>query len=291
MPPDHRIMSSPTTPWLAAWRSLMTRIAALTEHAQRFIAAASVLGLEIIGLSNKLLIPQLQQTHSELQAFLHAHGSKVPAEARARLERLLKVGFEFSQSPSGPKGMVALATALGVIRTEVDPFMQDTESPRIHIAERAFLHLQRLIVADAVVRTTWQQAFATGELACERLGGAHLLHHGIFAIKSDAAGERTDLVLGTRFALTPQIQRAAEAMALTEWKLVRDASGLEDAVADARRQARRYAAGSLAGFEISSVRFLVTVSDDVLIEVPDEVVGGVTYRHVNIAVAPRTPSR
>jgi hypothetical protein len=47
----------------------------------------------------------------------------------------------------------------------------------------------------------------------------------------------------------------------------------------------------LAGFEISSVGFLVTVSEDVLDERPDEQIGTTVYRHVNIAVAPSTPSR
>lgn len=176
--------------------------------------------------------------------------------------------------------------------TACEDILSDSELPKIHIAERAFLHLQRLIVADPEVRAKWQAAFKkrSGEVACEQLGGAHLLHHGIYAFKSSASGERTDLVLGTRLAITSKIQRSSDAMALTEWKRVRGRVTLDAAVIAARKQALRYTAGSLAGFEISTVRFLVTVSKDVLDERPDEVRGGVTYRHVNIAVAPRTPS-
>ena len=284
------LLSSPSTPWLDAWHSLATRIGQLAEHSHRFVESTSVMGSDHHGLSNKMFIPQLQQIHNELRAFLHAHGAKIPSEARTRLQYLLENGFEFYRDPSGPPGMIALATSLSIIRTEVDPFMHDTDLPMVHVAERAFLHLQRLIVADVDARARWQRAFAVGELACEKLGGVQLLHHGIYAVKSNAAGERTDLVLGTRFALTPKIQRSADAMALTEWKLVRDPAKLDDAITQARGQATRYGAGSLAGFEISSVRFLVTVSLDVLDEKPDETIGAVTYRHINVAVDPSTPS-
>jgi hypothetical protein len=80
-------------------------------------------------------------------------------------------------------------------------------------------------------------------------------------------------------------------MSLTEWKKIRDRSKVEGVVDAARGQAIRYAGGSLAGFEISSVRFLVTVSEDVFPERDDELINGVTYRHVNIAVAPSSPSQ
>ncbi len=81
------------------------------------------------------------------------------------------------------------------------------------------------------------------------------------------------------------------AMALTEWKLVRDSADLETVVGQARAQAVRYTAGSLAGFEIPSMRFLGIVSEDVLDERPDELLGPVKYRHVNIAVNPSMLSR
>src|SRR5215831_18709108 len=153
------LLSSPTTPWLDAWRSLVTRIGQLAEHAHRFVESTSVMGRNDHGLSNKMLIPQLQQAHNELKAFLHAHGAKVPHEAATRLRYLLDTGFEFYRDPSGPPGMIALATSLSIIRTEIDPFMEDTELPRVHIVERAFLHLQRLIVVVPDVRAKWQHAF------------------------------------------------------------------------------------------------------------------------------------
>jgi len=280
------------TTWYDEWESIAARISALDRVANAFVASVQTHQKgDYHGVADSMIIPALQAVHGELTAFAQRHSSTLPRRADERLRYLLEVGFKFHMSPQGLTGTVALAASLALIRIELHPLMQDNDLRHIHIAERAFLHLQRLIVADPEVQTKWRTAFMNGEVACERLGGAHLLHHGIYAIKSNSTGERTDLVLGTRLAVTSNTRRGADAMALTEWKIVRDPSRLDSKINDARGQAARYAAGSLGGFEISSVRFLVTVSEDVLAERPDEVSGDVTYRHVNIAVAPSTPSR
>ena len=121
---------------------------------------------------------------------------------------------------------------------------------------------------------------------CEQLGMVHLLVRGIWAFKSVAPGERTDLVLGTRLEITPQIESAAEALVLTEWKVVRKASEL-GTLADAKL----YGVGSLAGFELSSRRYLVIVSEDRLDMPSDRAEGGVDYHYKNIAVKPSSPSK
>ena len=119
----------------------------------------------------------------------------------------------------------------------------------------------------------------------------HLLLHGIWAFKSVAPGERTDLVLGTRLEITPQIESAAEALVLTEWKVVRKASGLRTQADQAFLQARLYGTGSLAGFELSSRRYLVIVSENRLDMPSDRSESGVDYQYKNIAVTPSSPSK
>lgn len=54
---------------------------------------------------------------------------------------------------------------------------------------------------------------------------------------------------------------------------------------------KAYALGVLAGTELTRVRYavLVSLAD---IAVPDDAIeGDVTYSHINIAVAPKTPSQ
>jgi len=119
----------------------------------------------------------------------------------------------------------------------------------------------------------------------------HLLVRGIWAFKSVAPGERTDLILGTRLEITPQIESAAEALVLTEWKVVRKASELGSQADRAFVQAKLYGVGSLAGFELSSRRYLVIVSEDRLDMPSDRAEGGVDYHYKNIAVKPSSPSK
>ena len=123
-------------------------------------------------------------------------------------------------------------------------------------SELAFVHLQRVIVADEDFRKKWQAAFAKHETHCERLGGVHLLWHGIWAFKADAAGGKTDLVYQEP-ANTGGIQ-VSLGMVLTEWK--RDKGDATAAYKQAKEQAAIYSGGILAGVELASHRNLVVVS-------------------------------
>ena len=153
-----------------------------------------------------------------------------------------------------------------------------------------FFHLQRSIVADDSFSARWRNAFSAGETACEKLGAVHLLSFGIYAFKAHSVGERTDLVLGDSVNLS-EAERAADALVLTEWKKISGANDLEGKADDAFNQARIYAAGSLAGFELSSRRYLIMVSEKRLAMPPDQSDGAVTYEYRNVAVAPDSPSR
>jgi hypothetical protein len=90
---------------------------------------------------------------------------------------------------------------------------------------------------------------------CEKLGAAHLLLHGIWAFKVSATGERTDLVLGEKLEITPQVEAASEALVLTEWKCVRKPGELDHKINEAFSQAKIYSVGVLADFELASRRY------------------------------------
>jgi len=65
----------------------------------------------------------------------------------------------------------------------------------------------------------------------------------------------------------------------------------ENKFAAARKHARRYKAGILAGTDLSCYRFAVVVTKD-YVPVPDDIkVNGTTFRHVNVAVEPSSPSK
>jgi hypothetical protein len=136
-----------------------------------------------------------------------------------------------------------------------------------------------------------QDAFSDRETACESLGACHLLAHGIWAFKTSAEGERTDLVLGQSLAITDDVRSASQGLVLTEWKLVRRDREVESKAQDAYDQTRRYREGILAGFEVASPRYLIIVSADYLTMPSAREEAGVKYEYRNIAVAPSTPSQ
>jgi hypothetical protein len=152
--------------------------------------------------------------------------------------------------------------------------------------------LQRSIVADEEQRGKWIQAFNEGkELDCEKLGGAHLLLHGIWAFKVNTEGERTDLVFNEPIVESSSIERTAEALVLTEWKRVLSPNKTEAMAAAARRQAARYTVGALGGVELRDYVFIVLVSKRYLTLPEDRLENGVRYQHINVAVDPKSPSK
>ncbi|MGA8595524.1 MAG: hypothetical protein WB676_12345, partial [Bryobacteraceae bacterium] len=219
----------------------------------------------------------------------------LPDLLRESLDRFL-ADYEFrfgSTATIQQSGFPAIAGALPTLssfRAEFEYLLTDTEMVARSLTIRAFTHLQRSIVADGVTQKRWKDAFDDGELACEGLGACHFLSHGIWAFKTSATGERTDLVLGTPLRIDDDVRRAADALVLTEWKLVRSAGEVTRKADEAYQQAKRYSEGILAGFELASRRYLVLVSSDHVAVPSPRQDGDTIYEHRNVAVFPSTPS-
>jgi hypothetical protein len=185
----------------------------------------------------------------------------------------------------------ALAMLVNV-EIEVTFILSDAQIAIRSRLERAFLHLQRLIVVDAAIRDQWKAALRINEVACEKRGAVHLLWHGIGAFKVDGDGERTDLVSQQIVDGVPEEQRFCEGLVLTEWKVASSNADAQRKFTDALHQAKRYSKGVLAGNELTAFRYLIVVSSD-HVTVPNDIEDekGAVYRHINIAVDPKTPSQ
>ena len=77
---------------------------------------------------------------------------------------------------------------------------------------------------------------------------------------------------------------------LTEWKVVTQ-NNVGIKCEQAPSQAAKYAQGVLGGTELTSYRYIVGVSGDYVHFPQDVNERGVIYRHKNIAVSPKVPSR
>jgi hypothetical protein len=232
-----------------------------------------------------------------LEQFRHDFADSLPSAAIARIDhflgtRLVRAAKDASTEQIGAaRGALV---ALAAFEAEITFLLAGRQEQIRARSERALLHLQRTLAVDPDVSVKWRKAFEKNEVACERLGSVHLLSHGIYAFKVDAAGARTDLV----FNEPPSdvlLTQAVEGMVLTEWKIAEDAKGAISAVREARVQADLYSQGALAGLELRSHRYIIVVT---LKELPSNTLGpddrtanGVINRHVNIVIEPDVPSK
>lgn len=173
------------------------------------------------------------------------------------------------------------------LAAEVTYLLNDTSDSIRTSTEMAFMHIQRLIVVDEKYRQEWMEAFKKGEIQCEKLGGVHLLWHGILAFKVDASGGRSDLVFPS--ALRERDIAATQGLVLTEWKKA-SGDGKQEFIV-AQNQTNNYASGIVGAVELKTHRYLVVVTEKNIQPPDDLVTDGITFRHINIAVNPDNPSR
>jgi hypothetical protein len=280
--------------WLTEWKAIAAQIQGLLEAASFYSGSATTIGHEpkdVFAVGNKQLIPHIHKIRALLSKFSDNYKDSIPRDAADSLADF------FNKYPTWPTsddfGYVhIMVTVLVSFRAQFEYHISDTSFVAKRLSERAFIHLQRSIVADEELRNKWIKAFNKGkEPACEKLGGAHLLLHGIWAFKVNTAGERTDLVFNEPILDFSSVERTAEALVLTEWKRVLSPSQTEAMAGKVREQAARYTVGALGGVELAGYRFIVLVSKEHLTLPEDRSENGVRYQHINIAVDPNSPSK
>lgn len=278
--------------WQTEWSAISGRIEGILAAGKFYVQAMQVNRGES-DKTDEHLSTQAIEVLSLLSAFESRYRKVLPENASTSISQFLELHRDqmSDRNINGLRGVIVRLTRLAWLKSEVEFHLRDFQVAARLLSERAFVHLQSLLVADQSCREQWRYAYNHHETACERLGAAHLLLHGIWAFKVSAEGARTDLVFGEPIREVMQIERAVEALVLTEWKLVREPASV-DAVADkARRQANLYAQGVLAGLELSTHRFIVLVTED-RISLPEDVISdGVVYRHIGVAINPNVPSK
>jgi hypothetical protein len=277
------------------WKALSSRIRGLQRavelHAQFLLVNRS----DTYNRAARLR-EHCQSALNALEAYAERHRFRVPTTVIDSIKTFASRHKSLIHDTSGTRDsqeerVWAAIVALGGLETELSFLLADGQQVIRRTSERAFVHLERSIVADPDVRQKWIKAFEQGEVACERLGGAHLLAHGIFAFKVDGEGERTDLILQEPLRDATESERFADGFVLTEWKKAKEEKDAAAQFERARKQAALYAKGVLGASELASYRYLVIVSRRRIAVPGDMTEGPVTYRHVNISVDPQSPSK
>ena len=277
------------------WKALSSRICGLMQAGKLHALFLTVRTSDTYG-GAKRLREQCEGVLTALQSFRADFEHTLPLTALARIDNFLATTGDLITDTSGPRNarqerVWAALVLLGAFETELSFLLSDVQESIRARSERAFSHLQRLIVADPEFREKWKTAFNQGEVECEKLGAVHLLLHGIWAFKVNAAGARTDLVFQEPAEDLTDEQRFVDGFVLTEWKKATDTDNAEERFRQARSQAQLYAQGVLAGSELTGYRYAVVVSRQQVSVPGDLTEGEVVYRHINIAVDPQPPSR
>jgi len=272
------------------WQSLADRIKGLTragELGSRGPNNASAL--------NSYFVFNAREIFTAIRAYGDQFSTALPPAAREAVRDLFtKHAYLFQEtlgsSSHTQQQIWSFLVLLAAFESQMSFHLSDNQEAIRTRSERAFVHLQRLIVADEELRIKWQRAFHCGELACESLGATHLLLHGIFAFKAHGIGERTDLVLNEPIGDISPIQRFADGLVLTEWNVAKEDRPVPAKFDEARAGAQLYSAVVLAGLELAGYRYAIVVSNGRVDPPGDFQQAQYTIRHINLAVAPQTPS-
>ena len=184
--------------YIDQWKALASRIRGLTQAGQLHADYLKVRSSDSYGRA-KALRQQSASILTALEAFRDRFRQSLPPAALAAVENFISqhsslIRNAIDNPDLREESAWAALVMLAALETEVSFLLSDVQQSIRARSERAFAHLQRSIVVDADIREKWEAAFKNGEVACEKLGAAHLLLHGIWAFKVNAAGERTDLV-------------------------------------------------------------------------------------------------
>jgi hypothetical protein len=277
--------------WLQEWKALRVRAESLALAAQEFVSILSHKDDDGLSLVRKVIVPTGTNVCADLKAFNKKHEAALPSGARTALDRVALLTF-YAEGDNHKHINLQLASVLRAIVSEVDFYLSDHEAAARSTVEWSFLHLRRRLAVDKDLRDRWRAEFLeSGEVRIEKLGALHLLGDGVYGFKAVGAGAATDLILGTAIGADDPDLINARVLALTEWKAVRSPAEVAAQAEDARRQARQYSAGLLAGTELQRTRYIVLVSETELVMPTDVQEGAVLYRHVGIAIEAPTPSK
>ncbi len=180
--------------WASEWKAISNRINGLKEAVQFFSQYQVPDDYNTIG---KVLLPQVEEIFNLISQFQKTYKSPLSPSTQRCLNNYLSQNKIFIDSPTTLSNAVGkqkiLITSLMSLQSELDFHLSDTQFIIHRITERAFVHLQRLIIVDETVKNNWNNSFKR-ETECEKLGAVHLLSHGIWAFKIHAKKGRTDLI-------------------------------------------------------------------------------------------------
>ncbi len=161
------------------WKALSSRILGLMQAGQLHAQFLAVRSSDTYSRAKRLrehCVAVLLAIRQFRDQFQHS----LPPNALASVDEFVRKEDELTRDANGSpdafqERVWAALVVLAAFETEISFLLSDAQESIRTRSERAFAHLQRLIVVDSTFREKWQAAFEKGEVACEKLGAVHLL--------------------------------------------------------------------------------------------------------------------
>lgn len=280
------------TPWRAEWNAISARIEGFIRTGEIFYQSIQKSSDRPSDTLDQTLIPESTELYNCVKAYKENYSKVLPAKLDNSINNLInKYDSLFSNKPDQQTSALDYQRrllTLSAFRSEFEYHLFDIQDEIRLVSERAFVHLQRCIVADSEYKQKWQTAFKNHETACEKLGAIHLLWHGIWAFKVNAEGGRTDLVMGDKNA-DETAQQTSIGMVLTEWKCAKTENDVIYKYEQGINQASNYSSSVLGGIELADTRYIVVVTKKQITH-ESRTENNIKYKFINIAVDPDPPS-
>lgn len=267
--------------WVSRWKNISGRILQLQEVSKAYFDSINSFGVDHYGIGGSSIIPAAKDLSLEIIELKRSF-TKLPPKVVGLISKLEKnfSGHKFTGIPGVGGAMVIL----GVFNSEMNYYLKDQEILVKENVRRSFHHLQRSLMADPELQRKWMVGFQESDHYVQKLGGLHLLMHGIWGFKVEENSERGDLISAGPIKLE-EVESSGSSLVMTEWARVNPENAAEKA-RQAYAKAASYVGRDLPGTELRTERYLVLVSERPLAMPRNATDGEVEYVYVNVALNP-----
>jgi hypothetical protein len=263
--------------WVSRWKNISSRIFQLQEVSKSYFDSINSFGVDHYGIGGTSIIPAAKDLSLEIIE-LRKTFTRLPPKVVALITKLEKNfnGHKFTGIPGVGGAMVIL----GVFNSEMNFYLKDHEILMKERMKLAFTHLQRSLIADPELQRKWLASFQESDAWIERLGGAHLLSHGVWGFKVREDGERVDLVTNHGIKVD-DVEAVGATLVATEWTRAHS-ENLAEKVKHLHARSKHYLGREFIGSELRTERFLIVVSETPLIMPRNATDGEVEYVYLNL---------
>src|SRR5688572_9687154 len=133
--------------WLEQWKALAARIDGLVRAGEFLASAFSVHAADVFRVVQEAISPELDAITNEITKLGQSHGSDLPPDAFAALNRYTAQGWQNKLGQLGQRGPVEIQALapLAAFRSEFEFLIRDSEMEARSLTELAFEHLRRQI--------------------------------------------------------------------------------------------------------------------------------------------------